>query len=80
MEECRYSPLILNLGNRWGEWSASHPGHFTAEEITYRSQRLGLRAGQNALKKRKNVDWINLAEDRHKWRDVVNAVMNLQNP
>jgi hypothetical protein len=24
------------------------------------------------------VDWIGLAEDRDKWRAVVNAVMNLQ--
>jgi hypothetical protein len=26
------------------------------------------------------VDWIALAQDRNKWRDVVNAVMNLQVP
>jgi hypothetical protein len=25
-----------------------------------------------------DVDWINLAQDRGKWRAVVNAVMNLQ--
>jgi hypothetical protein len=24
------------------------------------------------------VEWIKLAEDRDQWRDVVNAVMNLQ--
>jgi hypothetical protein len=27
-----------------------------------------------------SVDWIGLAQDRHKWRTLVNAVMNLQVP
>jgi hypothetical protein len=26
------------------------------------------------------MDWIELAKDRHRWRTVVNAVMNLQVP
>jgi hypothetical protein len=26
------------------------------------------------------VDWIRLAQDRNRWRSVVNAVMNLQFP
>jgi hypothetical protein len=26
------------------------------------------------------VDWIGLAQDRNKWRALVNAVMNLQGP
>jgi hypothetical protein len=26
------------------------------------------------------VDWIGLAQDRGKWRDVVSAVMNLRVP
>jgi hypothetical protein len=26
------------------------------------------------------VDWIGLAQDRNKWRDLVNAVMNLRGP
>jgi hypothetical protein len=26
------------------------------------------------------MDWINLAQDRNQWRDLVNTVMNLQVP
>jgi hypothetical protein len=26
------------------------------------------------------MDWINVAQDRDRWRDVVNAVMNLGVP
>jgi hypothetical protein len=26
------------------------------------------------------MDWINLAQDRYRWRDVLNAVMDLQVP
>jgi hypothetical protein len=26
------------------------------------------------------MDWIDLAQDRDKWRDLVNAIMNLQVP
>jgi hypothetical protein len=26
----------------------------------------------------KGVDWIDLAQDREKWRALVNAIMNLQ--
>jgi len=29
------SPLILNLGPRWGEWSTSHFGHFFSGNATY---------------------------------------------
>jgi hypothetical protein len=28
----------------------------------------------------KDVDWMQLAEDRDQWRTIVNTVMNLQDP
>jgi hypothetical protein len=28
----RYISIFPDLGTRWGEWSASHPGHFTPGE------------------------------------------------
>jgi hypothetical protein len=29
---------------------------------------------------RRGVDWIDLAQDRDKWRALINAVMNLRIP
>jgi hypothetical protein len=29
---------------------------------------------------REGLDWINLAQDRDQWRDLVNTVMNLRVP
>jgi hypothetical protein len=26
------------------------------------------------------MDWINMAQDRDRWRDILNAVMNLRVP
>jgi len=34
--------------------------------------------GQTASKPDKGMDWTDLAEDRDKWRAVVNTVMNFQ--
>jgi hypothetical protein len=28
----------------------------------------------------RGMDWIDMAQDRDRWRDVVNAVMNLRVP
>jgi hypothetical protein len=28
----------------------------------------------------RGIDWISLAQDRHKWRTLVNVVMNLRVP
>jgi hypothetical protein len=36
------------------------------------------RSEDNIKVRRKSVDWINLADDRYKWRAVVNTVMNIR--
>jgi len=51
------APRILNLGERWGEWSASRPGRFNAGERTtgtpWIGGYVGPRAGLDAVTKRK---------------------------
>jgi hypothetical protein len=36
--------------------------------------------GQQKLHRWEGMDWIDLAEDREKWRALANAVMNLWVP
>jgi hypothetical protein len=57
MEEWRYSPIILDLGNRY-KWLGTRPSHITSGEIAPSAKSIGgwvgPRAGLDAVEKRKN--------------------------
>jgi hypothetical protein len=60
----------LLVGKPWGKRPQGRPRHRWIENIKMDLLEIGLGV----------VDWIHLAQDRYRWRALVNAVMNLQVP
>ena len=57
-------------GETWGKESLGRPGHRWEDNIKMDLQEVGCEC----------MDWIELAQDRDRWRALVNAVMNLRVP
>jgi hypothetical protein len=60
----------LLVGKPEGKRPLGRPRHMWIDDIKMDLLEIGLRV----------VDWIGLAQDRYRWRDLVNAVMNLRIP
>jgi len=58
------------MGKREGKKPLGRPRHRWEDNIKMDLQELG----------RVSMDWIDLAQDRDRWRALVNAVMNLRLP
>ena len=58
------------VGKREGEIPLGRPRHRWEDNMKMDLQEVG----------RVGVDWIDLAQDRDRWRALVNALMNLQVP
>jgi hypothetical protein len=58
------------VGNPEGKRSLGRPGRRWADNI-----KMGLREIEWD-----GMDWIDLAQDRDQWKDLVNAVMNIRVP
>ena len=58
------------MGKREGKKPLRRPRHRWEDNIKMDLQELG----------RVSMDWIDLAQDRDRWRALVNAVMNLRVP
>jgi hypothetical protein len=61
-----YNTLVGKQGRR----QLGRPRRRWEDNITMGVREVGLEC----------VDWINLAQDRDRWRDLVNTVMNLRLP
>jgi hypothetical protein len=68
--EGNFSVYRLLVGKPEGKRPLGRPRHRWIDKIKMDLLEIGLSV----------VDWIGLAEDRYRWRALVNAVMNLQVP
>jgi hypothetical protein len=61
---------MLLVGNPEGKRPLGRPRHRWIDNIKMDLLEIGLSV----------ADWIGLAQDRYRWRDLVSAVMNLRVP
>jgi hypothetical protein len=69
MGEGRFAYRIL-MGRPEGKRSLGIPRHRWEDNIKMDLQEVGL----------EGMDWIDMAQDRDRWRSLVNAVINLRVP